>query len=70
MPSKWTFSRRRDRHNKVKSRYYDDKKSSNMKLKENNDWEIMVSKTNDRKPVINGKPLFSLRNNGPESSGH
>ena len=53
----------------VKSCYYDDKKSSNVKLTENNDWEIMVSKTNDRKPVIIGRPLFSLRTNGPENSG-
>ena len=30
---------------------------------------ITVSKTNDWKPIINGRPLFSLRNNGPESSG-
>ena len=54
----------------VKSRYYDDKKSINMKINENNDWEIMVSKNNDRKLIINSRPLFSLRNNGPESSGH
>ena len=40
-----------------------------MKLTENNDWEITVQENNDRKPVINGRPLFSLRNNGPESSG-
>ena len=38
----------------VKSRYYDNKKSPNMKLTENNNWEIMVSKTNDQKPVNNG----------------
>ena len=37
---------------------------------ETNDWEITVSKSNDQKPVINCQPLFSLRNNGPESSGH
>ena len=54
----------------VKICYYDDKKSSNMKLTENKDWEITVSKTKDQKPVINGRPLFSLRNNGSESSGH
>ena len=54
----------------VKSCYYDDKKSPNMKLTENKDWEIAVAKTNDQKPVINGRPLFSLRNNGSESSGH
>ena len=32
--------------------------------------KITVLKTNDRKPVINGRPFFSLRNNGLESSGH
>ena len=32
--------------------YYDDKKSPNMKLTENNNWKIMVSKNNDLKPVI------------------
>ena len=48
--------------------HYDDKKSSNMKLMENNNWEITVSKNNDQKPVINGQPLFSLRNNIPENS--
>ena len=56
-------------HSKVKSCYYDDKKSSNLKLMEINDWEITVSKTNDQKTVINGQPLFSLRNNGPKNSG-
>ena len=40
-----------------------------MKLTENNGWEIMVSKINDQKTIINGQPLFSLINNGPESSG-
>ena len=40
-----------------------------MKLTGNNDWEIMVSETIDRKPVIDGQPLFSLRNNGPKISG-
>ena len=35
----------------------------------NNDWEITVSKNNNRKPVINSQPLFNLRNIGPESSG-
>ena len=49
--------------------YYDDKKSSIAKLMENNDWEITVSETNGRKPIINGRPLFSLRNKVPESSG-
>ena len=53
----------------MKSHYYDNKKSSNIKFTENNDWVIMVLKTNDQKPVINGRPLFSLRNYGPESSG-
>ena len=32
--------------------------------------EITVLKTNEQKPVTNGQPLFSLRNKGPESSGH
>ena len=49
--------------------YYDDKKSSIAKLMENNDWEITVSETNGQKPIINGRTLFSLRNNVPESSG-
>ena len=31
---------------------------------------ITVSETNYKKPVINGRPLFSCRNNGPERSGH
>ena len=39
--------------------------SSIMKLMEINDWEITVSETNDQKPVINGRPLFSFRNNDP-----
>ena len=30
----------------------------------------MVSETNGQKPIIHGRPLFSLRNNVPESSGH
>ena len=38
---------------------YDDKKSSIVKLTGNNDWEITVSETIDRKPVINGRPLFN-----------
>ena len=45
------------------------KKSTNMKLMENNNWEITVLKNNNPKPVINGRPLSSLRNNGPKSSG-
>ena len=40
-----------------------------VKLTENNDWEMTVPKNNSRKPVINGQPLFSLRNNVPEGSG-
>ena len=40
-----------------------------MKLTENNDWEITVSKTNNQITVINSRPLFSLRDNGPKSSG-
>ena len=40
-----------------------------VKLTENNDWEMTVPKNNNRKPVINGQPLFSLRNNVPEGSG-
>ena len=49
---------------------YDDKKSSIVKLTGNNDSEIKVLETIDRKPVINGQLLFSLRNNGPEISGY
>ena len=49
-----------------KSRYYDDKKTSNMK----SNWEITVSKTNNQKTVIEGRLLFSLRHNVPKSSGH
>ena len=30
---------------------------------------ITVLKNNEQKSVINGRPLFSLRNNGPKSSG-
>ena len=41
-----------------------------MKLTKNNDFEITVSETNGWKPVINGQPILSLRNNVPESSGH
>ena len=40
-----------------------------MKLTENKDWEMTVPKNNSRKLVINGRPLFRLRNNIPESSG-
>ena len=40
-----------------------------VKLMEINDWEMTVPKNNGRKPVINGRPLFRLRNNVPESSG-
>ena len=40
-----------------------------VKLTENNDWEMTVPKNNNRKPVINGQPLFSLRNNVPKGSG-
>ena len=32
---------------------------------ENNDWKI----NNYVEPVINGQPLFSLRNNIPENTG-
>ena len=52
----------------MKSRYYDDKKSSVLKLADNNDWEMTLPKYKDWKPVIKGRPLFSLRNNVPESS--
>ena len=31
---------------------------------------IMMSKNSEPKAVINGQPLFSLRNNGPENTGH
>ena len=44
-------------------------KSSNVKLMENNDWEITALKNNDHKPVIIGRPLFSLKNNVPENRG-
>ena len=55
-------------HSKVKSCYYDDKKSSVLKLADNNNWEMTLPKYKDWKPVIKGRPLFSLRNNVPESS--
>ena len=38
----------------VRSHYYDDKNSTDMKLTEKIDWEITVSKNNDQKPIING----------------
>ena len=50
--------------------YNDDKKSIIVKFTENSDWEMTVLKNNGQKPVINGRPLFSLRNNVHESSGH
>ena len=30
---------------------------------------MMVSKNDDLEPVINGQPLFSWRNNGPDNNG-
>ena len=50
--------------------YNDDKKSIIVKFTENSDWEMTVLKNNGQKPVINGRPLFSLRNIVHESSGH
>ena len=38
-------------------------------LSENNSCEITMLKNNKLKAVINGQPLFSLRNNGPEKIG-
>ena len=52
-----------------KSRYYDNKKSRSVKLMEINNQEITVSKNNILEPVINGQPLFTLRNNFPEITG-
>ena len=56
MPSKWPFSWPHDRHNS----YYDDQKSINIILTENNDWKKMMLKTNNQKGIINGQPLFNL----------
>ena len=38
-----------------------------MKLTENNDSEITMTKNTDRQSVINGKPLFNFSNNVQES---
>ena len=48
---------------------YDNKQSRNVILTENIDWEIKKSNNNKLKAVINGQPLFSLRNNGPDNNG-
>ena len=39
-------------------------------LMENNDWDITLSKNNKLQAVINGQPLFNLKNNGPKKTGH
>ena len=52
----------------VKNRFYDDKKSRNIIITENNDWEMTISKNNDLKVVIIGWPLF-FWNNTPEITG-
>ena len=53
-----------------KSHYYDDKKSKNVIITENNDWEMTMSKNNALKVVINGQPLFSFRNNVGKNNDH
>ena len=40
----------------VKIHYFHDKKSSILKLTENNDLEMTVPKNNSRKLIINGRP--------------
>ena len=38
----------------MKSHYYNDKKSRNIILTENDDWEMTVSENHELKVVING----------------